>query len=505
MKRLPHVKWISIQSPLALDSRLLKGLGMDIRSFHDYIIGGDIIKALHGLGYDAPTEVQAKVIPSALEKNDLIVKARTGSGKTAAYAIPICELIEWLENKPQALILTPTRELAVQVKEDFTDIGRFKRIKAAAIYGGHPFSAEKAELKQKTHVVAGTPGRVMDHIRKGTLDLSKINCVVIDEADRMADMGFIEQVEAIMKELPGERMTMLFSATMSDEVKNISSNHMRDPVSIDISEAGIAAADVDHVLYITDEEDKLKLLTDVMIMEKPDSCIIFCSTKSRVDMICDHLNALSCPSNKIHGGMEQDDRLSAMMGFKRGEYRCLTATDVAARGIDVENISLVINYDIPLNKENYVHRTGRTGRGGRKGKAVSFVCPAQTGYLHGIEALIGFKIQEIEKPAQEEVSVQKPFFDEKMSMAPPIKKMKGDQLNKGIMKLRFNGGKKKKLRATNFVGVISNLDGVEAEDIGIITIQDTLTYIEILNGKGPLVLEAMKNTMICGKRLKVTG
>jgi ATP-dependent RNA helicase DeaD len=477
---------------------------MDIGSFYNYMLSEDIIKALNGLEYDIPTEVQARVIPYALEKNDLIVKAQTGSGKTAAYAIPICESIEWLENKPQALILAPTRELAIQIKEDFTNIGRFKRIKAATVYGRHQFSIEKAELKQKTHVVAGTPGRVMDHINKGTLNLSKINCLVIDEADRMLDMGFMEQVEAIIKELPEERMTMLFSATMPDEVKDIASNYMRTPVNIDVSEAGIMPADVNHFLYITKEEDKFELLTDVMIIEKPDSCIIFCSTKDRVDMVCDRLDDLGYPCNKMHGGMEQSDRLSAMMRFKRGECRYLIATDVAARGIDVENISLVINYDIPLDEENYVHRTGRTGRSGQKGKALSFVVPAQTRYLHNIEKLIGFKIQEITKPSKEEVFIQKPFFDEKISTAPQIKKMKSDQLNKEIMRLRFGGGKKKKLRAANFVGVISNLEGVRPEDIGIIAIQDTLTYVEILNGKGPLVLEAMKNTKINGKLLKVT-
>ena len=477
---------------------------MDIGSFHNYMLSEDIVKALSGLEYNIPTEVQDRVIPFALEKNDLIVKARTGSGKTAAYAIPICESVEWLENKPQALILVPTRELAVQIKEDFTNIGRFKRVKASAIYGRHQFSIEKAELKQKTHVVVGTPGRVMDHIKKGTLTLSKIDYLVIDEADRMFDMGFTCQVEAIMEELPEERMTMLFSATMSDEVKNISSNYMRNPVNIDVGEADIMTTDTNHFLYVTKDEDKFGLLTDVMIIENPDSCIIFCSTKDRVDMVCDRLEDLGYPCNKLHGGMEQKERLSAMMRFKRGEYRYLIATDVAARGIDIENISLVINYDIPLDKENYVHRTGRTGRAGRKGKALSFVVPVQTRYLHDIEELIGFKIQEIPKPDKEEVSIQKPSFDEKINMSPRIKKMKGDQLNKEIMKLRFGGGKKKKLRATNFVGVISNLEGVEAEDIGIIAIQDTLTYVEILNGKGPLVLQAMQNTRINGKLLKVT-
>ncbi len=476
---------------------------MNNTSFHDFIISEEIQKAISGLGYHNPTEVQASVIPRALEKNDLIVKAKTGSGKTGAYAIPICESVEWLENKPQALILTPTRELAVQVKEDFTNIGRFKRIKASAIYGRHPFSIEKAELKQKTHVVAGTPGRVMDHIRKGTLPLSKISWLIIDEADRMLDMGFIEQVREIIAELPKERLTMLFSATMPEEIEKISSDYMKNPVRIDISESDIMAAETEHSLYMTDEKDKFKLLTDVTVMENPDSCFIFCSTKDRVDMVCHCLADLDYPCNKIHGGLEQKQRLSAMNGFKRGEYRYLVATDIAARGIDVENVSLVINYDIPLEGEIYVHRTGRTGRAGQKGKAASFVTPTQVRYLHNIEELIGFKIPEAIKPSQEEVSLHKQPFDEKLKRTARIRKSKSDELNKEIMKLRFNGGKKKKLRAANFVGVLSNIEGMEAEDIGIITIQDTLTYVEILNGKGSMVLETMKSTKINGKQLKV--
>lgn len=477
---------------------------MDTLCFYKDGISEDIAKALHHLGYHTPTIVQARVIPYAMEKKDLIVKAKTGSGKTAAYAIPICELIEWLENKPQALILTPTRELAVQVQEDVINIGRLKRIKAAAIYGRHPFSIEKAELKQKTHVVAGTPGRVLDHINKGTLPLNKIKYLVIDEADRMLQMGFIEQVEAIIKELQCDRITMLFSATMPDEVLKIASTYMREPIQIDGNETDVDTADIDHFLYHTREEDKFELLTDVTIMEQPDRCIIFCSTKDRVDILSSRLLKLNYSCEKIHGKMEQRDRLSAMMRFKKGKCRYLIATDVAARGIDVDLVSLVINYDLPINKETYVHRTGRTGRAGHKGKAISFVEPAQSGYLHNIEELIGVQIQELERPDKEKVAIQTPAFYEKMNSAIEMKKEKTDQLQKDIMKLRFSGGKKKKLRATNFVGVLSNLEGIEAEDIGIIAILDTLTYIDILNGKGPLVLEAMKTTKICGKQLKVT-
>ena len=473
-------------------------------SFNNYKLSEELTNALDGLGYDTPTEVQDKVIPLILEKSDLIVKSQTGSGKTAAYAIPICELIEWIENKPQALVLTPTRELAVQVKEEFTNIGRFKRIKATAVYGRHPFYIEKTELKQKTHVVVGTPGRVLDHIKKGTLALSEIKYLVIDEGDRMLDMGFIEQVESILIEMPANRVTMLFSATMPKEVKSISSKHTKNPINVDISERNITVADIDHGVYKTEEKDKITLLKDVTITENPDSCIIFCSTKDRVDMVHNILAKLDYPCNKIHGGMEQDDRLRVIKGFKRGEFRYLIATDVIARGIDVEDISLVINFDIPLDQANYIHRTGRTGRLGRKGKAITFVTSSETRYLRGIEELIGFEIRRRVKPSKEELAAQKPIFDVNIKATPIIKKMKSDKLNKDIMKLRFNGGKKKKLRATNFVWAISNIEGVNAEDIGIITIQDSLTFVEILNGKGPVVLKAMKNRKIGNKQLKVS-
>ncbi len=472
--------------------------------FHDFLLSDEIKRALKGLEYEIPTEVQQQVIPFALEKKDLFVKAQTGSGKTGAYAIPICELIEWLENKPQALVLTPTRELAVQVKEDFVNIGRFKRIKASAIYGRHAFSVEKNELKQMTHIVVGTPGRVMDHIQRETLFLDKIKYLVIDEADRMMDMGFAEQMEFIMKKLPIERVTMMFSATMPEEIKKIALNYMKDAMYVDVSEDEITTGGIKHSLYSCEEEEKLSLLADVTVVENPDSCIVFCRTKERVDMVCANLLNRGYRCNKIHGGMEQDDRLSAMKRFKRGEYTYLIATDVIARGIDVENISLVINYDIPLDKEVYVHRTGRTGRAGLDGNAITFVTSGELRYLNEIEKYIGFEIEKKEKPSQEEVAICKTAFDQKRNKIPVLKPVKSNQLNKEILKLRFNGGKKKKLRAANFVGVISNIEGVSAEDIGIISIQDTLTFVEILNGKGTLVLETMKNTAIGGKQLKVS-
>ncbi len=476
---------------------------MSVKNFHDFNLSNQIVKALDSLEYRIPTEVQNKVIPLVLEKIDLVVKSQTGSGKTASYGIPICELVEWEENKPQALILTPTRELAVQVKEDFIDIGRFKRIKAAAVYGKQPFAIQKTELKQKTHVVVGTPGRVLDHIERGTLSLDRISYLVIDEADEMLNMGFIEQVEAIINALPQNRVTMLFSATLPEAVKELSQRYMKTPIDIEIKATGLTTDKIEHSLIKVEEKDKFSLLQDVTIIENPDSCIIFCRTKDRVDTLSDQLTDLGYNCDQIHGGMVQEDRLEVMNDFKRGEFHYLIATDVAARGIDIDNITHVINYDLPLEKESYVHRTGRTGRAGKKGKAITFVTPFEDRFLQEIEEYIGFEIPMIDAPAKEEVANKQADFEAKKNEEPTIKKAKNEKLNKQIMKLYFNGGKKKKLRAVDFVGTIAKIEGVTAEDIGIITIMDTFSYVEILNDKGRLVLERMKKTPIKGKSLKV--
>lgn len=476
---------------------------MNRTSFTDYKISGEILNALDSLGYDQPTEVQSKVIPLALENTDLVVKSQTGSGKTASFAIPICEAIDWFQNKPQALVLTPTRELAVQVKEDFTDIGRLKRVKAAAVYGKQPIAIQQTELKQKTHVVVGTPGRVNDHIERGTLVLDRIRYLVIDEADEMLNMGFIEQVEAIIKQVPTNRVTMLFSATLPEMVKELASKYMRTPMNIEIEATGLTTDKIDHSVYFVEEGNKLVVLQAITIVENPDSCIIFCRTKDRVDDLCDQLIDLGYRADQIHGGMNQSDRIAVMNDFKRGAFRYLIATDVAARGLDIEQISHVINYDFPFEKESYVHRTGRTGRAGRRGKAISFLTSSEEELLKEIEEYIGFSISQMTAPIDEEVANKRASFEAKMNEKPKVKKSKSEKLNKNIMKLYFNGGKKKKLRAVDFVGTIAKIDGITAEDIGIITIQETCTYVEILNNKGPIVLDKMKNTTIKGKQLKV--
>nr|WP_295970657.1 DEAD/DEAH box helicase [uncultured Bacillus sp.] len=476
---------------------------MEKRGFHDFHISDEILRALVGLGYEAPTRVQAEVIPLALEKKDLLVQSQTGSGKTAAYAIPICEMVEWEENKPQCLVLTPTRELAAQVKEDFTNIGRFKRIKAAAIYGKQPFHKQKLELKQKAHVVVGTPGRVLDHIEKGTLVLEKLKYLIIDEADEMFNMGFIDQVEDIIKTLPEERTTAVFSATFPEEIKRIVQQYMKPPVEIEIEATEITRNLIEHSVIEVKEENKFAVLKDLTIAENPDSCIIFCRTQERVNELMDSLDHLGYPIDKIHGGMYQEDRFAVMDDFKKGCFRYLAATDVAARGIDIEDVSLVIQYDIPLEKESYVHRIGRTGRAGKTGSAVTFVTPAEKKYLADIIQYIGSKIPIKKAPSKEETEKGRTAFLAKINAQPEQKEDKSAKLNEGIMKLYFNGGKKKKIRTVDFVGTIAKIEGITADDIGIITIQENSSYVEILNGKGSLVLQAMKHTTVKGKQLKV--
>ncbi|WP_078428080.1 DEAD/DEAH box helicase [Alkalihalobacterium alkalinitrilicum] len=476
---------------------------MSYQSFKDYNLSSDITRALNRLLFLQPTEVQQKVIPIALQKKDLVVKSQTGSGKTAAFSVPICELIDWEENKPQALVLSPTRELAYQVKEDITNIGRYKRIKANAIYGKQSFARQKLELKQKTHVVVGTPGRVLDHIQKKSLNLERLNFLVIDEADEMLNKGFIDQVESIINELPKSRMTMLFSATLPQEIAILCHKYMVDPVHIEIKASGLTTDTIEHSLMEVREDEKLSLLKNVMIIENPDSCIIFCSTQEQVEGVYQELNRSSYPCEKIHGGMKQEDRSSVMNNFKRGNFRYLIATNVAARGIDIENITHVINFDLPLEKESYVHRTGRTGRAGKVGKAISFITPFEYDLLQEIEQYIGFKIPKVDVPTKEDVARKKSKFDEKRTALPSYKKDKSETFNKEIMKLYFNGGKKKKIRAVDFVGTIAKIQGVTADDIGIISIQENASFVEILNGKGLLVLKEMKNTKIKGKQLKV--
>ena len=471
--------------------------------FSKFKIGDELLKSIEGLGYNAPSEVQERAIPEILKNNDVIVKSQTGSGKTAAFGIPLCEKIDWDENSPQVLVLTPTRELAVQVSEDISNIGRFKRIKAVAVFGKEPISDQIRKLKQKTHIVVGTPGRVFDHIDKGSLDLSKIEYFVIDEADEMLNMGFIDQVEAIIRRLPNKKVTMLFSATMPDEIKELSEKYMNKPIDISIESQKLITDNIEHSLYYVNYEKKLESLNSILIHEKPETAIIFARTQENVDKVFIYLKSKQYSVNKIHGGMLQKERLSTMESYRRGDFRLLVATDVASRGIDIDGITHVINYELPVEKEAYVHRIGRTGRAGAKGKAISFCVKEKDNLLSEIEDLIGFKIPICYIPGKEQIEKESEESIELLKSKPKRKKEKAQIINTNITKIYLNGGKKKKIRAGDIVGAICNIDGVTADDIGIIDVQDSVSYVDILNGKGKKVIDELKNMTIKGKKINI--
>jgi ATP-dependent RNA helicase DeaD len=468
-------------------------------NFKDYQLDSELLKAISMLNYESPTKVQEQVIPAVLEQKDIIVKSQTGSGKTAAFAIPICQLVDWEENKPQALVLTPTRELAIQVKEDIFNLGRFKRLKVPTIYGGYSFYNQEKELKQKTHIVVGTPGRIIEHIENKTFDTSNIKYLVIDEADEMLDMGFIEQLETIINSLPQEHVTMLLSATMPRDIRDLCDRYMKNPLLVEIEEENKAADRISQERYNINEIDKMKLLIDITIVENPDSCMIFCNTKQKVDEVYNELGSRQYTCKKIHGGMEQRDRLKVMNDFKHGYYRYLVATDVAARGIDIDNVSLVINYDIPEDGESYVHRIGRTGRIGKLGRAITFVAQNENRFLNAIQQYTGKEILLKEKPEKETVNNSKEEFVEKINTIPEIKEAKGAKLSKEIMKLHINAGKKTKMRAVDIVGTLCSIEGMTKSDIGIINIIDVSTFVEILNDKGELVFQELQKTPIKGR------
>lgn len=473
-------------------------------SFENFGLSSELTKAIGLLNYRTPTEVQQQVIPAVLEEKDVIVRSKTGSGKTAAFAIPICQLIDWEENKPQVLVLTPTRELAMQVKEDFFNLGRFKRLKVSAVYGRDSFYNQQKELKQKTHVVVGTPGRIIDHLERGTLDTSKVNCFVIDEADEMLRMGFIEQTQTIITSLPEKHQTLLFSATMPEDIRTLSKKYMKSPVLIEVEAESVTVDTICQERYIVEEKDKIKLLRDITIVENPDSCLIFCNTKQKADQVFNYLRNNKYTCEKIHGDMEQTDRTKVMNDFKLGYFRYLVATDVAARGIDIEDISLVVNYDIPLDREKYVHRIGRTGRASREGKAITFAGHNEAGFLKGIQKYIGKEITLKEWPEQEKVEGLIQEFSGKMGSSPEIKEAKGAQLSRDIMKLHINAGKKTKMRPADIVGTLCSIEGMTAEDIGVINILDVSTFVEILNNKGEMVFKQLQKKPVKGRLRKVS-
>ncbi len=332
-----------------------------------------------------PTPIQHQCIPQALDGKDIVGIAQTGTGKTLAFGLPMIQLLS--RNKGMGLVLLPTRELALQVDEVLQKIGRQFGLRTAVLIGGSSMQHQVQSLRRSPHIIVATPGRTIDHLQQRSLSLENLKIVVLDEADRMLDIGFMPQIVEILKKAPTDRQTMMFSATMPSAVAGLTARYMKMPIRIEVAPAGTPAANVEQEIFITPKELKMALL-DKVLADNPGIVLIFSRTKYGAKRIAGNIRGLGHTAVELHSDRTQAQRRDAMTGFKSGKYRILVATDIAARGIDVENISLVVNYDLPENSDDYVHRIGRTARAGNSGKAVSFATPDQWGDIRQIEKLI---------------------------------------------------------------------------------------------------------------------
>ena len=376
--------------------------------FTDLALSAPLLRALADVGYESPSPIQAATIPPLLEGRDVLGQAQTGTGKTAAFALPILAQIDPKQFKPQALVLAPTRELAIQVAEAFQKYAtHLPGFHVLPIYGGQSYYPQLQALKRGVHVVVGTPGRVIDHLERGSLDLSELRCLVLDEADEMLRMGFIDDVESVLKKTPETRQVALFSATMPSQIKRIAQTYLKSPVEIAIKSTTTTAANIRQRYWSVSGVHKLDALTRILEAESFDAMIVFARTKLGTDELAEKLQARGISAAAINGDVQQQQREKTIQNLKEGKIDVLVATDVAARGLDVDRISHVLNYDIPYDTESYVHRIGRTGRAGRKGEAILFVTPRERGMLRAIERATRQPIEAMELPSVETVNEQR--------------------------------------------------------------------------------------------------
>jgi ATP-dependent RNA helicase DeaD len=369
----------------------------DLTSFAGLGLRESLLAALTALGYEEPTPIQRAAIPPLLEGRDLLGQAATGTGKTAAFALPLLQHLGEGERgrAPTALVLVPTRELAMQVAEAVHRYGRGQGVRVLPIYGGQPIGRQLRELERGVDIIVATPGRALDHVRRGSLHLDRVQAVILDEADEMLDMGFAEDIETLLAETPAERQTVLFSATMPPRLAGIARRHLREPVRIEIAREAVEPGEAPRVrqtAYIVPRAHKLAAVGRVLDLEAPEAAIVFCRTRNEVDELTEALNGRGYRAEALHGGMQQEQRDRVMGRLRSGTTELLIATDVAARGLDIEQLTHVVNYDVPSAPESYVHRIGRVGRAGREGTAITLAEPREHRLLRNIERAIKQRI-----------------------------------------------------------------------------------------------------------------
>jgi ATP-independent RNA helicase DbpA len=438
------------------------------------------------LGFIAPTPVQARAIPLLLAGRDLIGQSTTGSGKTAAFALAILQKLKRGKRHPQALILCPTRELCAQVARDFRKLGRREAdLVVSIVSGGQPMKPQLAALQLGVHVVVGTPGRVLDHLVRGSLDLSGVATIVVDEADRMLDMGFGEEMEKVLSGAPTPRQTVFFSATFPRSIDAMTKAHQQNPERLTVAESEGPKTLLRQLGYLVDDGRRLDTLLAVLRTSPPESAIVFCNFKATVARIEQALGAAGVSSASLHGGLEQKERDFVMAKFRNHSIRVLVATDVAARGLDIEGLDLVVNYELPFQPEIYVHRIGRTGRAGKPGTAVSLVGPQDRAKVKAIEAAIGAPL---ERRAQTEVPVSTPAV----------------QADATMETLYISGGRKDKLRPGDILGALTGeAGGLPGSEVGKIEIHDRFSYVAIAKGSANRAIARLGAGRIKGKKFKV--
>lgn len=525
---------------------------METVRFEEMGLSEEIQKAVRYMGFEEASPIQAKAIPAMISGIDLIGQAQTGTGKTAAFGIPILEKVDPKLKKLQAIVLCPTRELAIQVADEIRNLSRYMHgIKVLPIYGGQDIVKQIRSLKSGTQIVIGTPGRVMDHMRRKTMKLDFVHTVVLDEADEMLNMGFREDIEFVLSGVPEERQTVLFSATMPKPIMEITKKFQNNAKVIKVTKKELTVPNIEQYYYDVKPKKKEEVLSRLLDIYSPRLSVVFCNTKKQVDLLVNALLGRGYFAAGLHGDMKQEQRDRVMQGFRTGKTEILVATDVAARGIDVDEVEAVFNYDLPQDDEYYVHRIGRTGRAGREGRAFSFVSGKEVYKLKEIQRYCKTKIYTQKVPSlndvantkmenilddvervieQEDLDMMINAIEERvnnseftaMDMAAAFLKiccgMTEDNKNTeendwefgdtgagedGMVRLFINIGKKQRVRPGDILGAIAGESGMDGKLIGTIDMYDKYTFVEVPREYAREVLNAMKNVKIKGKTVAV--
>lgn len=520
-------------------------------SFDDFGLNREITRAVHDLGYEAPSPIQQKTIPLILEGKDIIGQAQTGTGKTAAFSLPLLEKIDPKSKQVQALILTPTRELAIQVAEAIHSYAKnLGGVRVLPVYGGQSISQQIRHLRSGVQIIVGTPGRIMDHIRRETVKIDNLKLMVLDEADEMLRMGFIEDVEWILSHTPETRQTALFSATMPREVKRIAERHLKDAVNVQIERKTLTVPTVSQFYINLSERQKTDVLTRILEAESTqgEAVLIFHRTKLGAADLTDKLQARGYAAEAMHGDMNQKQRENVIKRLKNGKVEIVVATDVAARGLDVEQITAVINYDMPSDTESYVHRIGRTGRAGREGKAILFVTPRQQRMLRDIERYTKQKIEPLKLPTKADVAARRvsllkdkiiatlteqdlelylslvenmadeTMFDiseiaaaatflavgeKRLEVAVEPEPEQFSFSEDGMVRLFIDIGRQHRINPGDIVGAIANEADIPGKAIGAIDVNDRYTLVDIPSQFVERVLTKMKQSKIRKQRMNL--